>query len=191
MNDTKTLVPVFPVNRETSSFSLLLLSGMFFLGSLLGCFWGRSFGFVDLKDLFSGFSVFSFSGLSFLWFFYLGAFPCILCILFSSSLIGPFVLPVLFLLRGFGISAGCMVLLSSGADIMLSISIMVSAALFATVSFFLMGEECFRCSVLLLDIGRGRCAHVFPLISFRRVIFSCVFLAVSAAVRLYMLPRLL
>ena len=160
MSDTRDLIPV---SAETSAISRPLFSRLFWLfylaGSVLGTAYFRCFGFSFPDGLLSGgtFSVqgfFSaFAGISF---------PFFACLFLSTSLIGYYVLPLVFVSRGFAVSLCAASLLESPApkpDVMAKFAF---PAFFALCGLFAIGPSVFTAACSLRRGGRPDGDTAYP-----------------------------
>ena len=128
---------------------------------------------------------------NYFWCLWCYAWPCLLAVFLSTTLLGVFLLPALFLLRGFLIAGSVAVLLRCGYSAETACLAVGIPAVFSLTSFFLLGEEsfCSAYSIYRTCLDRSRIRYSF--VGFDRLLISVLLLSAAALARQFLIPWIL
>lgn len=118
--------------------------------------------------------------------------PSLFVLFFASSAVGFLLIPPLFVLRGYMMSASACVLLTSDAMGLLPMILILGVpALFSTAALFLLGEDAFSSSFSLYRICAGFPRGRYSFVSSGRLMLAAVLLTTAAVTQQLMIPLLL
>ena len=118
--------------------------------------------------------------------------PSLLAVFLASSVVGFLLLPCLFLLRGYMISASVGALLASAACSWYRAALIVGLpSLFSTAALFLLCDEAFSSSYVLYRTCMGTPRLRYSFLSADRVAVSAVLLTTAAVIQQFLIPLFL
>ena len=177
MSDTKDLIPVLPEESHDRAHETLFMFAFFYMiGSAGGiCFYHFLSVPFDLHPSFHLFFDFS----EYIKFFAYISFPYFLILFLSTSLLGVYCMPFVFILRGFSVTICTSAILCSSTSVGNALLAIGLTAFFSLCGMFFVIEDAFDFSAALRKnemekADAVRCLRVFP---------GLLFIAVSAACR--------
>ena len=184
MSDTRDLILYDKRSTETvGHFPGWILPFSMMLGSVLGCSCVRIFpGFfegISYGDVFSGINFSHSLPLLFL----VSAWPCFLILLFSTSALGCWMIPLIYFSRGFSVSFSFVLLLMYGLLPTSVIELLSLPAFFSIFALFLLGEKACQDSYAVrnaLNCGSS--------VTVGRILFAVFLLVLSALMRKSYIP---
>lgn len=187
MSDTKDLVALpSGIGEAERHFSGAVPPVSMLLGSLVGgsLLWLFP-GFLQLEALGEMLSTWDPGG-PFAWLFASAAWPGFLTVIFSTSVLGIFVIPVIFFARGFSLSLCLAELLFSGASPVRGAGVVFLSAVFSTVALFLLGDGACRSSMGLRRSGFAR--GPLTVLTGTQIVFSLLLFFLCAVIRQTAIP---
>ena len=188
MSDTKVLVPYLPHPADDRAFfPAWVLPASVIFGSLSGYFFLLCFGPLVSDDYLTTIFLDVETPGSFLLLFLISSWPCLLTLFFSTSVMGVYMIPLVFFSRGLAVSLCLMLLLQFSFSPLSLICLLFLLFLFPFSALFLLGEKACHSSLCL------RNASSFPqadekAVSFGSFIFAFFLLLCSVVIRIYLIP---